>query len=93
MIITKETLLRAGRTFLQSALAYITVNAVYINLTGNKASDKSAIIGLLVSVIANLIIQKRNKTKNQPFPLVRHKQSKTVILHLCQNLRLIQINP
>ena len=52
MIITKETLLRAGRTFLQSALAYITVNAVYINLTGNKASDKSAIIGLLVSAMS-----------------------------------------
>ena len=52
MIITKETLIRAGRTFLQSALAYITVNAVYINLTGNKASDKSAIIGLLVSAVS-----------------------------------------
>lgn len=63
MIITKETLLRAGRTFLQSALAYITVNAVYINLTGNKASDKSAIIGLLVSAVSAGIAAAMNLEK------------------------------
>lgn len=63
MIITKETLLRAGRTFLQSALAYITVNAVYINLTGNKASDKSAIIGLLVSAVSAGIAAAMNLKK------------------------------
>ncbi|WP_177917244.1 hypothetical protein [uncultured Eubacterium sp.] len=63
MIITKETLIRAGRTFLQSALAYITVNAVYINLTGNKASDKSAIIGLLVSAVSAGIAAAMNLEK------------------------------
>lgn len=63
MIITKETLLRAGRTFLQSALAYITVNAVYINLTGNEASDKSAIIGLLVSAVSAGIAAAMNLEK------------------------------
>ena len=63
MIITKETLPRAGRTFLQSALAYITVNAVYINLTGNKASDKSAIIGLLVSAVSAGIAAAMNLEK------------------------------
>lgn len=63
MTITKETLLRAGRTFLQSALAYITVNAVYINLTGNKASDKSAIIGLLVSAVSAGIAAAMNLEK------------------------------
>ena len=33
MICTKTTLKRAARTFVQSALAYITVNVVYINFT------------------------------------------------------------
>lgn len=65
MTITKETLLRAGRTFLQSALAYITVNAVYINLTGNKASDKSAIIGLLVSAVSAGIAAAMNLEKGK----------------------------
>lgn len=63
MIITKETLLRAGRTFLQSALAYITVNAVYINLTGDKASDKSAVIGLFVSAVSAGIAAAMNLEK------------------------------
>lgn len=52
MKITRETIMRAMRTFLQSALAYITVNAMYINLTGNKADDKSTVLGLIISALA-----------------------------------------
>ena len=45
MICTKTTLKRAARTFVQSALAYITVNVVYINFTDDKVSVKSAVTG------------------------------------------------
>lgn len=52
MKITKETIKRAFRTFWQSALAYICVNAVYINFTGDKVSNKSALLALLMSALA-----------------------------------------
>lgn len=52
MTCTKTTLKRAGRTFIQSALAYITVNVVYINFTDDKVSVKSAITGLLVAAVS-----------------------------------------
>lgn len=52
MKITKETLRRSIRTFAQSALAYIMVNAVYINFTGDKITKKSSILALLVSALA-----------------------------------------
>lgn len=52
MKITKETVRRAFRTFIQSAFAYVMVNAVYVNFTGDKVSNKSAVISLLVSAVA-----------------------------------------
>ena len=52
MICTKTTLKRAVRTFIQSALAYITVNVVYINFTDDKVSVKSAVTGLVVAAVS-----------------------------------------
>lgn len=52
MKITKETIRRALRTFIQSAVAYLTVNMVCINFTDDKADVKSAVIGLLISTVA-----------------------------------------
>ena len=43
---------RAARTFVQSALAYITVNVVYINFTDDKVSVKSAVTGLVVAAVS-----------------------------------------
>ena len=52
MICTKTPLKRAARTFVQSALAYITVNVVYINFTDDKVSVKSAVTGLVVAAVS-----------------------------------------
>ena len=52
MTCTKTTLKRAGRTFIQSALAYITVNVMYINFTDDKATVKSGVTGLLVAAVS-----------------------------------------
>lgn len=52
MRITKETLYRAGRTFLQAALAYILVNVVCIDFASGKEAVKSALVGLGVSALA-----------------------------------------
>ncbi len=52
MISTKTTLKRATRTFVQSALAYITVNVVYINFTDDKVSVKSAVTGLVIAAVS-----------------------------------------
>lgn len=52
MTCTKTTLKRAGRTFIQSALAYITVNVMYINFTDDKVSVKSAVTGLLIAAVS-----------------------------------------
>ena len=52
MKITKETLFRAGRTFLQSALAYLAVNVVVIDFSDGKEAVRSAVIGLSVSAVA-----------------------------------------
>lgn len=51
MICTKTTLKRAARTFVQSALAYITVNVVYI-ITDDKVSVKSAVTGLVIAAVS-----------------------------------------
>lgn len=52
MRITKETIRRAFRTFFQSAVAYVMVNAVYINFTGDRVSNKSSVVALMVSAVA-----------------------------------------
>lgn len=52
MRITTTTLKRALRTFIQSALAYVAVNAALLDYTGNSASVNNALIGLCVSALA-----------------------------------------
>ncbi|WP_297131097.1 hypothetical protein [uncultured Eubacterium sp.] len=65
MTCTKTTLKRAGRTFIQSALAYITVNVVYINFTDDKVSVKSAITGLLIAAVSAGISAVMNLEKKE----------------------------
>lgn len=50
--ITKETLKKAARTFLQTALGYIAVNIVAVDFAGEKEVIKSALIGLSVSALS-----------------------------------------
>ncbi|MGN0457718.1 MAG: hypothetical protein ACI4IL_01935 [Eubacterium sp.] len=52
MKITENTIKRALRTFIQSAIAYITVNAVCINFSETEGGVKSALIGLAVSAVS-----------------------------------------
>lgn len=52
MKFTKETLKRALRTFAQTAVGYIVVNAAIIDFSSGKDAIKSALIGLCVSAIA-----------------------------------------
>lgn len=52
MKFTNETLVRSARTFVQSALAYVMVNAVYLNLSGDNLTLKSTLVGFFVSAIA-----------------------------------------
>lgn len=52
MKITKETLRRAGRTFLQAAIGYITANIAFIDFTATEDVFYSALIGLAVSAIS-----------------------------------------
>lgn len=65
MTCTKTTLKRAGRTFIQSALAYITVNVMYINFTDDKVSVKSAVTGLLISAVSAGISAVMNLEKKE----------------------------
>lgn len=50
--ITKETLKKAARTCLQTALGYIITNIVFVDFTGDKDVIKSALIGLCVSALS-----------------------------------------
>lgn len=65
MTCTKTTLKRAGRTFIQSALAYITVNVMYINFTDDKVSVKSAVTGLLMAAVSAGISAVMNLEKKE----------------------------
>ena len=65
MTCTKTTLKRAGRTFIQSALAYITVNVMYINFTYDKVSVKSAVTGLLIAAVSAGISAVMNLEKKE----------------------------
>ena len=50
--ITKESLRRAFRTFLQTAISYITVNICVVDFTAGADVIKSALTGLIVSGVA-----------------------------------------
>ena len=63
--------------------ADVKLSAACVFLLGFSKSIAGLIIGLLVSVIANFIIQKRNKTKNQPFPLVPYLSIGFMLMYFC----------
>lgn len=63
--------------------ADVKLSAACAFLLGFQKSVAGLVIGLLVSVIANLIIQKRNKTKNQPFPLVPYLSIGFMLMYFC----------
>ncbi len=50
--ITKDTLIRAGRTFIQAAAAYIIANVAIVDFNSDKQIVKSAVAGLAASAIA-----------------------------------------
>lgn len=49
MNITKNTIRRALRTFIQTALGYVAVNCAVIDFSAEKQVLKSAVVGLCVS--------------------------------------------
>lgn len=65
MIFTKETLNKALRTFLQSALAYIAVNLTFVDFTSEKSVLRSALIGLATSAVASGIAAVMNLEKKE----------------------------
>lgn len=52
-------------------------------LLGFSKSIAGLVIGLSVSVIVNLIIQKQKKSKNQPFPLVPYLSIGFILMYFC----------
>ena len=52
MKITKETLKRALRTFVQAFISYIIVNYAVVDMSGDKATIQQAVIGLVMSAVA-----------------------------------------
>ena len=63
--------------------ADVKICAACAFLLGFSKSVAGLIIGLIVSVIANLIIQKQKKTKNQPFPLVPYLSIGFMLMYFC----------
>ncbi len=52
MKITENTIKRALRTFVQTAVGYIVINIVAIDFTASKDLLKTALIGLGVSAVS-----------------------------------------
>ncbi len=50
--ITRETIKRAARTFIQAIIAYLAVNLAVVDFTAEKQVIKSALIGLAVSALS-----------------------------------------
>ena len=65
MKFTKETAKRMLRTFLQTVIAYISVNLAFVNFSEDKTVIKSALIGLLISAIASGISAVMNLQKRE----------------------------
>ena len=63
--------------------ADVKLSAACAFLLGFSKSVAGLIIGLIVSVIANLIIQKQKKIKNQPFPLVPYLSIGFMLMYFC----------
>lgn len=52
MKITKKTLKRAARTFIQTAMGYAAVNIMAVDFSASKELLKSALIGLGMSAVS-----------------------------------------
>lgn len=52
MKITKNSLIKAFRTFIQSAIAYLAVNFALIDFSDSKQAVKTALVGLGVSALS-----------------------------------------
>lgn len=65
MKFTKETLRRALRTLLQTAISYIAVNIVVVDWSADREVLNSAVIGLVVSAIAAGIAAVMNLEKKE----------------------------
>lgn len=65
MKITENTLKRAGRTFLQAALAYIAVNLALVDFSSSREALRSALVGLAVSAIASGIAAAMNLERKE----------------------------
>ena len=52
MRITKETLKRAFRTFIQAVIAYIAVNLASVNFADGRETVRAALTALAVSAVA-----------------------------------------
>lgn len=63
--------------------ADVKLSAVCAFLLGFSKSIAGLVIGLFVSVIVNLIIQKQKKLKNQPFPLVPYLSIGFMLMYFC----------
>lgn len=64
MVFTKETFIKALRTFVQACLAYIAVNITLIDFTNDKEVIRTALIGLGTSAVASGIAAAMNLEKN-----------------------------
>lgn len=65
MRFTKETLRRALRTLIQTAISYIAVNIVVVDWSADREVLNSAVIGLVVSAIAAGIAAVMNLEKKE----------------------------
>ncbi len=65
MKLTKNTVKRAVRTFFQSAIAYITVNALCISYGAENGGLEDALIGLAISAAAAGIAAVMNLERNE----------------------------
>ena len=63
--------------------ADVKLSAACAFLLGFSKSIAGLVIGLFVSVIVNLIIQKKKKMKNQPFPLVPYLSIGFMLMYFC----------
>lgn len=52
MKFTKESFIRAVRTFFQSVIAYVLVNIAVVDFSNDNETIRSALIGLIISAIA-----------------------------------------
>lgn len=65
MKITKETLRRAGRTFLQTAISYVAANLCLVDFTQSKDIIVSALLGLVISALSAGLAAIMNLQKNE----------------------------